>query len=130
MQHVHLNLVLVDDDEGARGAVARLLKVLGHTVRTFDSAEAFEADPVDADCLIIDVRLTGLSGPELRDRLRRRGDLTPVVFITGDSGIKGRDAGSTGGTATVMKPFDDVTLMAAIRLAVSSADSAGDNHAG
>ena len=125
-----MNLVLVDDDDGARVAVARLLRCMGHAVRAFDCAEAFEADAVAADCLIVDVRLPGLSGPELRDRLRRQGNLTPVVFITGDSDIKTKDAASERGTATVTKPFDDVTLIAAIDLAVSSTQSTSDDHAG
>ena len=121
-----MNLVLVDDDDGARAAVARLLRCMGHAVRAFDCAEAFEADAVEADCLIVDVRLPGLSGPELRDRLRRRGNLTPVVFITGDSEIKTKDAAGESWTATVAKPFDDVTLIAAIDRAVSSAKAASD----
>lgn len=125
-----MNLVLVDDDDGARAAVARLLRCMGHAVRAFDSAEAFEADAIAADCLIVDVRLPGLSGPELRDRLRRRGNLTPVVFITGDSDIKMKDAASESRTATVTKPFDDVTLIAAIDLAVSSKQPTSDDHAG
>ena len=83
-----LRLAIVDDDEGARSALARLLRCLGHEVRPFESAEAFEAVDVAGlalDCLIVDVRLPGVSGPELRDRLRGRGMLTPVVFITGDA---------------------------------------------
>ena len=90
-----LRLGIVDDDDGARSAVARLLRCLGHEVRPFESAEAIEAADVAGlalDCLIVDVRLPGVSGPELRDRLRGRGMLTPVVFITGDAGVRIRDA--------------------------------------
>ena len=76
---------------GRAPRLARLLRCLGHEVRPFESAEAIEAADVAGlalDCLIVDVRLPGVSGPELRDRLRRRGMLTPVVFITGDAGVK------------------------------------------
>ena len=126
-----LRLAIVDDDEGARTAVARLLRCLGHEVRPFESAEAVEA--VDAaglalDCLIVDVRLPGVSGPELRDRLRARGVLTPVVFITGDADVKIRDAARTGGTLTVVKPFDGETLLAAIDAAISAAHASHGRH--
>ena len=85
-------LAIVDDDEDVRQALARLLRSLGHQVKVYGSAEDFEAETVSVDCLILDVRLPGLSGPELRERLRRRGALTPVVFITGDSDPEARVA--------------------------------------
>ena len=70
-----LNLVVVDDDEEVRTALRRLLRSMGHAVRVFGSAEEYEALPVLADCLIVDLRLPGLNGFELRDRLRLRGCL-------------------------------------------------------
>ena len=126
-----LRLAIVDDDEGARSAVARLLRCLGHEVRPFESAEAIEA--VDAaslalDCLIVDVRLPGVSGPELRDRLRGRGMLTPVVFITGDAGVKIRDTARPAGTLTVVKPFDGETLLAAVDAAIAAANGSYVPH--
>ena len=126
-----LRLAIVDDDEGARSAVARLLRCLGHEVRPFESAEAIEAADAAGlalDCLIVDVRLPGVSGPELRDRLRGRGMLTPVVFITGDVGLKIRDAARTGGTLTVVKPFDGETLLAAVDAAISAAHGSHARH--
>ena len=80
-----LRLALVDDDDGARSGVSRLLRCMGHHVHSFESAEAFELAHVEVDCLIVDVRLPGVSGLELRDRLRERGNPVPVVFITGDT---------------------------------------------
>ena len=62
-----MTLAIVDDDEDVRTALARLLRSMGHAVRAFDSAEAFEAEPTAVDCVIVDVRLPGLSGLELRD---------------------------------------------------------------
>lgn len=125
-----MSLVIVDDDEGARSAVSRMLRCMGHTVCAFESAEAFETDAVAADCLIIDVRLPGLSGPELVDRLRSRGNLTPVVFITGDAGIRARELVRATRTPLVAKPFDDVTLMAAVADAVAAARRGSTPHAG
>jgi FixJ family two-component response regulator len=128
-----MRLAIVDDDEGARSGIARLLRSLGHHVQSFASAEAVEAadaaDLAAVDCLIVDVRLPGVGGPELRDRLRSRGALTPIVFITGDAVARTRDSGRAG-TVTVIKPFDDSTLMAAVAAAISDARSSGARHAG
>jgi FixJ family two-component response regulator len=57
-----LTLVLVEDDDDVRVALGRLLRAMGHTVHPFPSAEAYSADPVLSDCVILDVRLPGLSG--------------------------------------------------------------------
>ena len=124
-----MTLAIVDDDEDVRQALARLLRSLGHDVHVFGSAEDFEAETVAVDCLILDVRLPGLSGPELRERLRSGSTPTPVVLITGDSDPKARDISPGIDTPSVTKPFDDVTLMAAIAHAISSADALRERHA-
>jgi FixJ family two-component response regulator len=93
---------------------------MGHEVRAFASAEEYEAHAADADCLIVDLRLPGLNGFELRERLRLRGSLIPIVFITGDGGPSPSDATAHAGTPTVAKPFTDGDLIAAIARAVSS----------
>ena len=100
-------------------------------MQSFESAEAVEAADaarLAVDCLIVDIRLPGVSGPELRDRLRSRGTLTPVVFITGDADVKTRDAARTGGAVTVIKPFDDDMLLAAVALAISAANGSSTCH--
>ena len=124
-----MRLAIVDDDDDVRQALARLLRSLGHQVKMFGSAEDFEAETVSVDCLILDVRLPGLSGPELRERLRRRGAPTPVVFITGDSDPDARAGSSMIETPLLAKPFDEVTLMAAIALAIKSAPAPRESHA-
>jgi FixJ family two-component response regulator len=115
-----LTLAVVDDDDDVRAALSRLLRAMGHQVSLFTSAEDFERETVAVDCVILDVRLPGASGFELRDRLRRRIVATPVVLITGDG-----DSPS-GGTATdtplVTKPFDDEALAAAIDRAIGRAE--------
>jgi len=115
-----LNLVVVDDDEEVRTALRRLLRAMGHTVRVFGSAEEYEATPVAADCLIVDLRLPGLNGFELLERLRLRGSSTPIVFITGDGGPSPNDATAYAGTPSLAKPFDDHDLVAAITRALSA----------
>jgi len=92
---------------------------MGHEVRVFASAEDYEACPPLADCLIVDLRLPGLNGFELRDRLQLRGSRIPVVFITGDGGPSPGDT-TAHGTEPLAKPFDDNELIAAITRAVSA----------
>src|SRR6476646_9498887 len=115
-----LRLAIVDDDEAVRTALRRLLRAMGHEVRVFASAEEYEAQAEHADCLIVDLRLPGLNGFELRERLRLRGCLIPIVFITGDGGPSPSDATAHVGTPTVAKPFTESDLIAAIAQAVSA----------
>jgi FixJ family two-component response regulator len=107
-----------------RVALARLLRSMGHTVHLFASAEAFDASPVPSDCLVLDVRLPGLSGLELRDRIRLRGSQVPVVFITGESGPSTRDSARNLNDVDeplLAKPFSDEELMDAIGRAMAQA---------
>jgi FixJ family two-component response regulator len=115
-----LNLSIVDDDEAVRTALRRLLRAMGHEVRVYASAEDYEARATASDCLIVDLRLPGLNGFELRERLKSRGSRIPIVFITGDGGPSPSDATAHAGTPTVAKPFSDGDLIAAIMRAVSS----------
>ena len=116
-----LTLVVVDDDAEVRKALSRLLRSMGHDVRAFASAEEFEADPTAADCLILDVRLPGLNGIELRERIRMRGSSIPIVFITGDGGPSPRESAGHTIAPSLAKPFDDNELIAAITQAMSAA---------
>ena len=125
-----MTLAIVDDDEDVRIALARLVRSLGHQVCVFGSAEEFEAATVAIDCLILDIRLPGLSGPELRERLRIASTPTPVVFITGDSDPKARDIPLATDTPSVFKPFDEATLMTAIAGAIASAHAVRERCAG
>jgi FixJ family two-component response regulator len=115
-----LSLAIVDDDEAVRTALRRLLRAMGHQVRVFASAEDYEAQSAEADCLIVDLRLPGLNGFELRERLRLRGSFIPIVFITGDGGPSPSDATAHAATPTVAKPFSEGDLITAIAQAVSA----------
>ena len=122
-----MTLAIVDDDDDVRMALFRLLRAIGHEVRVFTSAEDFEADAGPVDCAIVDVRLPGLSGLELRERLRSRLAPVPVVLITGDGDRLARDSASAIATPLVTKPFDAVVLTAAIAEALGTT---GERHAG
>jgi two-component system response regulator FixJ len=115
-----LTLAVVEDDSDVRAALARLLRAHGHDVSLFSSAEQFAAGPPPIDCLILDVRLPGLSGLELRDRMLAAGPVPPIVFITGDGERFLGDAALRNAPA-LHKPFGDDELLAAIRDAVVSA---------
>jgi FixJ family two-component response regulator len=124
-----LTVAIVDDDDDVRRALFRLLSAMGLEVQVFPSAEDFEAESVAVDCAIVDVRLPGLSGVDLRDRLRNRIMPTPVVLITGGDRLA-RDLGSAVDTPVVTKPFDAAELASAILDAISSTAKPGERHAG
>jgi len=80
---------VVDDDEAVRDSLQWLLEGRGYRVRCFDSAETFltRYDPREVACLIIDVRMAGMTGLELQDRLLERKSPLPIVFITGHGDV-------------------------------------------
>src|SRR4029079_13904658 len=114
-----LTLAIVDDDDDVRTALSRLARAVGQRVEVFASAEAFEADTMTVDCVIVDVRLPRLSGLELRERLRGRVEAPPVVLITGDGDRLARDGGCELDTPLLTKPFDAALLLSAITSALA-----------
>jgi len=109
-----LNLAVIDDHPGIRIALKRLLGASGHRVSLFSSAEDFLAHDVSADCLIVDVRLPGLSGYQLEERLRASGSITPIVFMTAQSDTVARGVPSDVPRFCLPKPFDEDGLLNAI----------------
>ena len=85
---------VIDDSEAVRESLPDLLQHVGFAVEAFASAEAFLASPAldETSCLILDVGLPGMSGPDLQGELRRRGKAVPIVFITaqGDKALRPR----------------------------------------
>jgi FixJ family two-component response regulator len=79
-----MTVAIIDDDEGLCRSVARLLSVAGVDARAFVSAEEFLASPSQRrfGCLLLDIQLTGMSGPELHRRILEAGIRTPVIYIT------------------------------------------------
>ena len=114
-----MTLAVVDDDVDVRAALNRLLRAMGHQVRLFASAEEFAGDGHDFDCIILDIRLPGLNGLELREQMRTAGRRLPLVFITGDGDyFLGNDVPTD--VPTLRKPFDEDSLVAALSNVVSS----------
>jgi FixJ family two-component response regulator len=79
-----MSVAIVDDDESLCRSLSRMLRQAGFRPSAFLSAEEFLASPVQSrfGCLLLDVQLTGMSGPELHRRLLEAGDRTPVIYIT------------------------------------------------
>ncbi len=123
-----MTLGVVEDDDDVRTALARLLRSFGHDVHLFSSAETFEADTIAIDCLIVDVRLPGLSGLELLERIHAAGRYLPAVLITGDGDPPGRELTNLLHARCLAKPFDDEALMAAVADAVASRSDSPSSH--
>jgi FixJ family two-component response regulator len=108
---------VVDDDASVREAVSSLLRSTGRDVLAFASAHEFLAHPLPAHacCLVLDVRLPGLSGLDLQKELKSRGMHIPIIFITGHGDIPmSVRAMKAGAVEFLPKPFDDEELLGAI----------------
>jgi FixJ family two-component response regulator len=108
---------VIDDDEAVRESLESLLKSVGYRVNTFAAAEQFlELDNTGGtDCLILDVRLGGMSGPDLQRELIARSRTVPIVFITahGDEMTRARVM-ADGAVECLEKPFSEEVLLAAV----------------
>lgn len=112
---------VVDDDPSVRSSLKFLISTVGLHVETFDSAEtALQELPADApSCLVLDVRLRGLSGLDLQHELAARKCQIPIVFITGHGDIPMTvRAMKAGAVEFLTKPFRDQDLLDAIRIAL------------
>ena len=105
---------IVDDDEAIRDALTWLLQSRGVAARAFDSAEDFLANwtPDMAGCLLLDIRMSGMSGLDLFDRLRQVQSCIPVIFLTGHGDVPmAVGALKRGALDFVEKPFNDNDLV-------------------
>jgi FixJ family two-component response regulator len=114
-------VAVVDDDESVRESLPDLLRELGYAVRAFSSAEAFLASDCvgQTRCLILDVAMPGMSGPDLHRELRRSRRAIPTVFITAqqDETIRPRLL-REGAAECLFKPFSETALLAALNTAL------------
>jgi FixJ family two-component response regulator len=115
---------LVDDDASVRRALTRLLRVAGHTVQSFPTAQAFlaEAHLGHPSCLVTDLRLPGLNGLELQRELQRRGQELPLIFISGHADVPSSVRAMRDGAVDFLeKPVADHELLASIKRALALA---------
>jgi len=121
-------VAVIDDDESVREALRSLLRSLEFTVEIFQSAEDFLDSPcaTAAGCVIVDVRLQGMSGLDLQRAMLDSGHGRPIVFITGhDDDSARRRAMAAGAVSFLSKPFNEQALIRAVRGALPSDGSAG-----
>jgi len=114
-------IAVVDDDQSVREALENLISSVGFEVRLFASAENFlDSDtPAQTDCAILDVRLPGLSGLELQQRLAVDGQSIPVIVITAQADDKTQDeAVAAGAIAFLKKPVTEEVLLTALDAAL------------
>jgi len=114
-------VAVIDDDESVRESLPDLLREVGYAVQAFASAEEFLAagDQLRTRCLILDIAMPGMSGPELQRELQRRGRAIPVVFITanGDETVRPRLL-EEGAVDCLFKPFSETALLTALHSAL------------
>ena len=114
MKEQPATVFVVDDDSAVRSAIRLLLKSVGLPVSTFDSAQGFlDGHSNDAaGCVLLDVRMPGMSGPALQQELSVRGSILPVIFITGHGDVSmAVEAMQHGAFDLVEKPFHDQDLL-------------------
>jgi FixJ family two-component response regulator len=120
---------IVDDDEAVRDALSMMLRAAGHAVEAFASAEEFVDQRGDArsGCIVLDVRMPGMSGLELQDLLAQRNSSLPIVFLTGHGDIPmAVRSVKRGAFEFLQKPVDDARLLEVVAQALSAERNDGD----
>jgi two-component system, LuxR family, response regulator FixJ len=113
--------MVVDDDAGVRNAMRSLLKSVGLEATLFSSAQEFldNYKPTQPGCLLLDIRMPGMSGLELQQQLNMRGAVIPVIFMTGHGDIPmAVEAMQHGAFDFLQKPFRDQDLLDRIQRAI------------
>jgi FixJ family two-component response regulator len=126
-------IAIVDDDEAVREALLDLLQVEGYSGRTFDGAPSFLAEyaPGAFDCLITDVRMPGIDGLEMQQRLRALGSNIPVIVVSSLTDEVTRSRALKGGAIGYLtKPVADEILLNLLRAAIGRDFSSDNPHAG
>ncbi|MBL8664904.1 MAG: response regulator transcription factor [Candidatus Odyssella sp.] len=113
---------IVDDDAAVRDSMAQLLGMHGYETRQFADAADYldEAEKLPKGCLLLDIRMPGMSGMELQEELKKRGRDEPIVFVTGHGDISlAVKAMKAGATDFLQKPCDEHELVGAVRHALT-----------
>jgi FixJ family two-component response regulator len=123
---------VVDDDPAVRSALRRLLRLHGHDVQEHESAQALLDDPTapKAGCIVLDLRMPGMSGLALQAVLAERGITVPIIFLTAHGDVPTSVIAMKGGAVDFLeKPVRDEALLRAIALALESAATSGEIRA-
>ncbi len=125
------NVYVVDDDEGVRDSLQWLLEGKDYRVRCFDSAENFLSryDPKEVACLIVDIRMGGMSGLELQEKLIEKNSPLPIVFITGHGDVPmAVDTMKKGAMDFIQKPFKEEELLPLVEQMLEKAKAQFAGH--
>ncbi len=122
-------IFVVDDDESVRSALKRLIRSVGLDVETFASAQEFlrYVPPQGPGCLVLDVRMPGMSGIDLQRMLAARGSKMPVIFITAHEEVVSL-AQKAGAVAVLQKPFEEKAFLDAISTALRRKNSGNEKN--
>ncbi len=126
MNETERTVYVVDDDDAVRDSLTMLFRNAGLAVRGFASARAFldEAAPAAPACLVLDIRMPGMSGTALQDELKARAPRLPIIFITGHGNIPTAvEAVKKGAYDFIEKPFDDYQLLSQVMSALERSAS-------
>src|SRR6185312_6511689 len=126
-------VTVIDDDAAARSSLRLLLKSLGLAATAYDSAASFLAafDPAQPGCLLLDIRMPGMSGLELQQILNQRGLISPIVFITGHGDVPmAVEAMQHGAFDFLQKPFRDQDLLDRVQRALAKDRSIREEQRG
>ncbi len=112
-------IAVVDDDDGVRTATLDLLASQGFRARGFSTAEQFlrSRQAARVECLILDIRLPGMTGVELQQHLHSSGSSTPVIYFTAEADVDAKLRGEllqAGALAVLSKPFDAEQLLSLV----------------
>ena len=124
-------IYVVDDDEAVRDSLQWLLEGKGYRVHCFASSESFLSsfDPNEVACLFVDIRMQGMSGLELQDKLIERQSPLPIVFITAHGDVPmAVETMKKGALDFIQKPFDENQLIALVEKMQASARTAFAQH--
>jgi FixJ family two-component response regulator len=124
-------IYVVDDDEAVRDSLQWLLEGKDYRVKCYDSAETFLSryDPREVACLIVDIRMEGMSGLELQDRLVERKSPLPIVFITGHGDVPmAVDTMKKGAMDFIEKPFKEAELLHLVERMLEQARASFSSH--
>ena len=118
---------IVDDDDAVRGALKLLMKSVGHEAKTFTTGDEFLAScrPDMSGCLVLDIRMPGISGLELQEKLHQQGIKVPIIFITGHGDVPmAVEAMKQGALEFLQKPFREQDLVDRVNEALEKDESA------
>ena len=113
---------VVDDDESVRSALSRLFRASGHSVQTFESAQAYlaEASPEEPGCVVLDIRMPGMDGLTLQGRMSDLGFNQPIVFVTAHGDVSASVRAMKHGAVDFLeKPFEEDDLLGAVDRAIA-----------